>query len=219
MITSAIKPAPHYFQKAKPASVRLWHWLTFLFFTISITTVIFGSTLFKTNSNINMVQQQVQEQGGTITKNQARSVAHEYSDKLWMLHKYIGFGLSFLIFSRIIIEVRLSKEKKLSTKIRSSLGYPVGTPEKRHFLFVQFSYAVFYIIFIIMATTGLVLAFEDIEWLKPVHNLAKETHSIVQWGLYTFFVIHIAGVIRADLTKHTGIVSRMINGKENNLAS
>ena len=67
-----------------------------------------------------------------------------------------------------------------------------------------------------MATTGLVMAFEDIEWLKRVHNIAKETHSIVQWGLYTYFVIHIAGVIRADLTKYNGIVSRMINGKENN---
>lgn len=216
MTTSASKPAQHYFQTAKPASIRLWHWLTFLFFTASITTVIFGSTLFKTANNISLVQQQVQEKGGIVTKDQARNVAHEYSDKLWMLHKYIGFGLSFLIFSRIIIEVRLSKGKKLSTKIRSALVYPAGAPEKKHFLFVQFSYVVFYILFITMATTGLVLAFEDFEWLKPVHNLAKETHSIVQWGLYTFFVIHIAGVIRADLTKHNGIVSRMINGKENN---
>nr|MBC7612812.1 cytochrome b/b6 domain-containing protein [Pseudopedobacter sp.] len=216
MATSASKPALHYFQKAKPASIRLWHWLTFLLFTATITTVIFASTLFKTNNNIDMVQQQVHEKGGIVTKDQAWSVAHEYSDKLWMLHKYIGFGLSFLIFSRMIIEVRLSKEKKLSSKIRSALGYPAGTPEKKHFLFVQFSYAVFYIIFITMATTGLVLAFEDVEWLKPVHNLAKETHNVVQWGLYTFFVIHIAGVIKADLTKYNGIVSRMINGKENN---
>ncbi len=216
MTGSASKPAQHYFQTAKPASIRLWHWLTFLFFTISITTVIFGSTLFKTANNMSLVQQQVQEKEGIVTKDQARSVAHEYSDKLWILHKYIGFGLSFLMLSRIIIEVRLSEEKKLSTKIRSALGYPAGIPEKKHLLFVQFSYAVFYILFITMATTGLVLAFEDIEWLKPVNNLAKETHSVVQWGLYTFFLIHIAGVIRADLTKHNGIVSRMINGKENN---
>ncbi len=216
MSVSPLKPAPSYFQTAKPASIRLWHWLTFLFLTASITTVIFGSTLFKTANNISLVQQQVQEKGGIVTKDQARSVAHEYSDKLWILHKYIGFGLSFLLFSRIIIEVRLSKEKKLSTKIHSALGYPAGTPEKKHFLFVQFSYAVFYILFITMAITGLVQAFEDVEWLKPVNNLAKETHSIVQWALYTYFVIHIAGVIRADLTKYTGIVSRMINGKENN---
>ena len=103
----------------------------------------------------------------------------------------------------------------MSTKICSTIGYPAGTPEKKHLLFVQFSYAVFYILFITIATTGLVLAFEDAEWLKPA-NLAKERYSIVQWGLYTFFVIHIAGVTRADLTKYNGIVFRMINGKENN---
>jgi Ni/Fe-hydrogenase 1 B-type cytochrome subunit len=215
MITTASKPTPAYFQTAKPASVRLWHWVTFLFFTASITTVILGSTLFKTDNNISMVQQ-VQEKGGVVTKDQAWKVAHEYSDKLWMLHKYIGFGLSFLILSRIIIEVQLSKEKKLAAKIRSALGFPSGTAEKKHFLFVQYSYAVFYILFIVMATTGLVLAFEDVEWLKPVHDIAEETHGIVQWALYTFFVIHIAGVTRADITKYNGIVSRMINGKENN---
>ena len=216
MTNSASKLASPYFQTAKPASIRLWHWLTFLFFTISITTVIFGSTLFKTDNNISMVQQRMQEKGGTVTKDQAWKVAHEYSDKLWMLHKYIGFGLSFLIVSRIIIEVRLSKEKKLVSKISTALGYYAGTPEKKHLLFVQYSYAVFYILFIVMAITGLLLAFEDIEWLKPVHDIAEKTHSVVQWGLYTFFVIHIGGVIRADLTKYSGIVSQMINGKENN---
>jgi Ni,Fe-hydrogenase I cytochrome b subunit len=77
MITSTSKPTPHYFQTAKPVSIRLWHWLTFLFFTISITTVIFGSTLFKTCNNISLVQEQVQEKGGIVTKDQARSVAHE----------------------------------------------------------------------------------------------------------------------------------------------
>lgn len=84
---------------------------------------------------------------------------------------------------------------------------------------MQFSYAVFYIIFITMATTELAVAFEDIEWLKPVNNLAKETPNIVQWKLYTFFVIHIASGVGADLTKYNSIFSRMINDRENNLES
>ncbi len=214
MLTTTANNEVTFFKTAKPLSVRLWHWLTFILFTATIITVLLGSTLFKTDNNISMVQQQVQEKGGVVSKEQARKVAHEYSDKLWMIHKYIGYGLSFLILSRIIIEVGLSKEKKLAAKIRSALGYPRGTAEKKHFLFVQYSYAVFYILFIVMATTGLVLAFEDVEWLKPVHDFAEETHGIVQWALYTFFVIHIGGVILADLTKYNGIVSRMINGKE-----
>ena len=66
--------------------------------------------------------------------------------------------------------------------------------------------------FIVMAITGLIQAFEDVKWLDPVHNLAKNIHSIVQYGLYAYMLTHIIGVIRADLTKYGGIISRMING-------
>ncbi len=205
-----------FFRTAKPASIRIWHWLTFLFITFSMMTVILASTIFTTDDNISLVQDQVHEKGGVVTRDQARNVAHEYSDKLWTLHKFSGFALSFLILSRIIIEIKLSKEKKLAARISSALGYPAGIEERKHYLFVQYSYAIFYILFIVMATTGLVLAFEDVKWLDPVRGFAEETHGVVQWALYAYFVIHIVGVIRADMTKYGGIVSRMINGKENN---
>jgi len=81
MSTPANTSTP-FFKEPKPLSIRLWHWFTFLFFTASITTVIFGSTLFKTKNNISMVQEQVQSKGGSITPDQARKVAHEFSDKL-----------------------------------------------------------------------------------------------------------------------------------------
>ena len=202
-----------FFREAKPASIRIWHWLIFIFFTSTVITVVLGSTLFKTRNNIAMVQEQVQQKGGTITEKQAWSVAHEYSDKLWMLHKYIGYGLSLLLLWRIIIEVMLSKEKKISSRLRNAAQIPGSSPEKRHFLTVQYSYLIFYTLFIVMSMTGLVLAFEDVSWLKPVHEAAEETHKVVQYGLYTYMIFHIVGVIRSDLTKYNGIVSRMINGK------
>jgi cytochrome b561 len=204
-------PLP-FFNEPKPASIRLWHWLTFLFFLASVTTVIFASTMFRTRDNIAMVQSLVTEKGGTITPVQARNVAHEYSDKFWMLHKYIGFGLSILVLWRIIAEVAVSKEKRLATRIRKAASIP-QSEEKKHFVLVEYGYVLFYALFILMALTGLVLAFEDWQWLDPVHGAAKQIHSIVQWGLYAYMVLHIAGVIRADLTKYGGIVSRMINGK------
>jgi Ni,Fe-hydrogenase I cytochrome b subunit len=71
-----------FFKEPKPASIRIWHWLAFLFFTSAIITVILASTMFKTSNNITLVQDQVQHSGGNITNKQARSVAHEYSDKL-----------------------------------------------------------------------------------------------------------------------------------------
>ena len=201
------------FNDPKPASIRIWHWLAFLFFLASITTVIFASTLFTTKSNIPMVQEQVQQKGGSVTEKQAWAVAHEYSDKLWTLHKFIGYGLSFLLLFRIIAEVTISKEKKLAARIRAALNYPAETIDRKHNLLVQYGYVIFYTLFIVMSVTGLILAFEDVKWLDPLHQLAENVHSIVQYGLYAYIVIHIIDVIRADLTKYRGIVSRMINGQ------
>jgi Ni/Fe-hydrogenase 1 B-type cytochrome subunit len=210
---TVIKTPDSLFLQPKPASVRLWHWLIFVFFSFSITCVILGSTIFKTSNNITMVQDLVKEKGGSLTKDQARNVAHEYSDKLWILHTWFGYGLSILLLWRILIEWRMSGEKNLRTRIKRALGYPKSDSEKKHFLFVQFCYLVFYLLFILMAFTGLVLAFEDIEWLKPFHRIANTIHSVVQYGIYTFIILHIAGVMRADLGKYNGVISRMINGK------
>ena len=201
------------FKDTKPASIRIWHWLVFLFFAASITTVLLNKTMFKTRDNIGMVKEQVQKDGGVITDKQARNVAHEYSDKLWDLHKFIGFGISFLLLWRIIAEIVISKDKKLKHRILKATRLSSVTDEKKHYLMVQYSYVVFYLLFILMVITGLVLAFEDIEWLKSVHDVSKEIHEFLQYGFYGFIVLHIFGVIRADLTKYGGIVSRMINGK------
>ena len=205
-----------FFNDPKPASIRLWHWLAFLFFLATITTVIFASTLFTTKNNIPIIQEQVQQKGGSVTEKQAWAVAHEYSDKLWTLHKYFGFGLSFLLLWRIIAEVTIDKEKKVGSRIRAALSYPVGTTDRKHNLFVQYGYLIFYAMFIVMAITGLIQAFEDVKWLDPVNELAKNIHSIVQYGMYAYMLIHIIGVIRADLTKYGGIISRMINGNAKN---
>ncbi len=200
------------FHEPKPAAIRMWHWLSAVTFSASIITVIFGSTLFRMRNNIAMVQEQVAKKGGTITADQARSVAHEYSDKLWMLHKYIGYGLAGLLLWRIIIEIFLSKEKTIKSKVIYALHYPIGA-DKSHFLFVQYGYMIFYALFIFMALTGLILAFEDQAWLEPLHDPANTVHEILQYGFYIFIIIHLISVIRADLTKYGGIVSRMINGK------
>ena len=203
---------PIFFTENKPAAIRLWHWLSVLFLLGSLASVLFASTLFRAKDNISLVMEQVNRKGGTITKDQAMSVAHEYSDKLWMLHKYIGYGLAILLFWRLVTEVKVSKEKKISTRIRAALAYHAG-PEQNHYLLVQYGHLIFYSLFTLMALTGLILAFEDQQWLEPVHDTAKTVHSIIQYGLYAYLFVHVCGVIRADLTRYGGIVSRMINGK------
>jgi len=202
-------------QKNSPA-IRIWHWVTFLGFTASLVTVLLGSTLFKTRDNISTVTDEVAAKGGSVSKDQAWSVAHAFSDKLWDTHKIIGFVLCFLLLSRVIIEVLQKKDEKISVRIRKALNFhPLNENairERNHYLLVKRGYLVFYGLFFCMGLTGLILAFEDVEFLKPLHKTAGNLHSFFQWGIYAYILLHLVGVVRADLRKNKGIVSGMIHG-------
>ena len=197
-------------------AIRIWHWLTFLGFTASLTTVLLGSTLFKTKKTISTVIEEVARKGGAVTQDQAWSVAHAYSDKLWDTHKIIGFVLCFLLLTRIIIEFSQSKEEKLATRIRAALNFHPSNETairgRNHYVLVKRGYLVFYLLFLCMGLTGLILAFEDVEFLKPIHKTASSLHSFFQWGIYAYILLHLIGVVRADLYKTKGMVSGMING-------
>lgn len=202
-----------FFQDRKSAAVRIWHWLTFLLMIATITMVLLSATLFHKRDNVKMIQDMVHEKGGMVTVDQAKNVAHEYNDKLWMVHKYLGFALSFLLLSRIGIEIAGSKEKKVMSRINNAIKLPSAGGERNHYLAVQYSYLIFYLLFTFMALTGLVLAFEDVSWLDSLHRTAKNIHSVLQYFFYAYIAFHLIGTIRADITNYSGIISRMINGK------
>ena len=207
------------FNETRSAAIRIWHWVTALTLSASILLVIFGSTMFRTGNNINMVQEELKGKGLTVTIDQARSVAHEYSDKLWMAHKWVGYGLCFLLVCRMIIEITARQKDRLVKKMKGALHFKAETSpegkERFHYLSVKSGYLVFFAIFFMMAVTGLGLAFEDAPIIKPIHEPIKEIHGFLQYAIYAFVVVHLIGVISADLGKHQGIVSGMINGKMN----
>ena len=217
----ASQPSPVSFHEPHSLAIRIWHWTFFIVLTASLTTVLFGSTLLRTRDNIAGVQQELQEKGVTVTKDQARSVAHAYSDKLWMLHKYIGFVLVGLLLVRVIIEIAHPGEEKLRTKIKKAAGFkpsglrPGDDAAKRfaqHYGRVKWTYMIFYVLIGTMALTGLGLAFEDVPLFRSWHHWISIVHQTVQYFIYAFILIHLMGVIRADLGRHKGLVSGMIHG-------
>lgn len=199
-------------------AIRIWHWTFFLVLTASLITVLFGSTLFKTKRNISVVQMQLQEKGVIVSKDQARAVAHMYSDKLWDLHKIIGYVLCGLLLSRVIIELTQPGEEKLSAKLKKAFGFKSRNPaekrEQQHYIGVKWTYVVFYSLILTMALTGLGLAFEDYPVLKEWHRSISQVHSFIQYLIYGFILIHLIGVVRSDLGNNKGLVSGMIHGKK-----
>jgi Ni/Fe-hydrogenase 1 B-type cytochrome subunit len=207
------------FNEPHSLAIRIWHWSFFLVLAASLVTVLFGSTVFRTRDNIGTVQRPLQEKGTMVSNDQARAVAHEFSDKLWDLHKWIGFILCALLLSRLLIEIAQPGEEKLRNKIKRAAVFSTGIHleqiGRRHYIRVKRGYLLFYLLILIMALTGLGLAFEDVSWLKSWQKSFVQIHSFVQYLIYSFILLHLVGVIRADLGKHRGIVSGMIHGQTN----
>lgn len=199
--------------------IRIWHWLTFLVVTSLIITVLIASTVLNPRENVPVVQDVLKSRGITADNNQAFAVAHLYDDKMWDLHKLLGFGLAFLFIGRVITEFMQSEEEKNPARIKKALfaflqsQKPEEKKDLRHYLIVKYSYMLFYGMLLVMVITGLTIAFGgDFGLSGPTRHNIKEIHAFVQYFIYIFVIFHLAGIILADLGKAKGIVSGMING-------
>ncbi|HEV2481316.1 MAG TPA: cytochrome b/b6 domain-containing protein [Puia sp.] len=202
-------------------AIRIWHWALVVFIFGAVTTVGLATFVFNTGQNIPLVQHQLQGKGVTVDAPTARAVSHAFNDKVWFLHKWIGYGIALLVLSRWLLEVLLPAPERLARKMRLAAGFQPTTPEqereKKHYLTIKWTYIVFYVLILVMALTGLVLAFEDVAFFQSIRRPVKSVHSFTQYLIYAFALIHIAGVVRADNLRYPGLVSRMISGRKTHL--
>jgi Ni/Fe-hydrogenase 1 B-type cytochrome subunit len=207
------------FLQSHSATIRIWHWVSFILISLIIVTVLLNTTLLNPRKNAGQVQSQLKEQGITITERQSFFVAHQFDDKLWDLHRLLGIGVAIMLVFRILSELLMPKDERIRTRVKSALNlFRSGSVDKagyRHYLIVKYSYFLFYILIFYMALTGLTLAFERQLGLPgQINHTIKELHGAGQWVMYAFVLFHLGGVILADLGKAKGVVSGMINGNK-----
>ncbi|HLI92877.1 MAG TPA: cytochrome b/b6 domain-containing protein [Puia sp.] len=199
------------------AAIRIWHWTLFLVMTGSLITVLLASTVFRTGKNTLLVQNQLQTKGVIISSDQARAVSHAFNDKLWELHKWLGYIICGLVLARFAIELGQPRSEKLNVQLKKVIHAKPNDPgakaERQHYIQVKSIYLAFYAVLLLMALTGLGLAFDNIPFLRSIRQPVKQVHSFMQYLIYGFLFIHLAGVIMAELGKHKGLVSGMINGR------
>ena len=207
------------FIQSHSAPLRIWHWLTFLFITGSIVTLLFNSTLLSPRDNIKMVQEQLSKKAVTVTEEQAFAVSHEYEDKMWDVHKLFGYGLAFLFLARVIIEFTQPEDEKIMNKLKKVKellkSNAANKADYTHYLRVRISYTFFFVLLFCMVLTGLGMAFgRDLGLSRGMHGALKNIHAFTQYLIYAFIIIHLAGVILAENGKIKGIVSGMIHGNK-----
>jgi len=197
-------------------AIRIWHWTLVVFIFGAVTTVTLATFVFNTRQNVPLVQQQLQGKGLTVDAPTAQAVSHAFNDKVWLLHTWVGYGIAFLVLSRWLLEFFQPAPERLRKKMRLAAGFQPTTAEevseRKHYLTIKWTYVVFYVLILVMAATGLVLAFENVAFFERIRRPVKSVHSFTQYLIYAFALLHIAGVVRADNLRYPGLVSRMIGG-------
>lgn len=218
MTTSPAQPQTSGAEKGKRYSkgIRLWHWLNALVITGSLLTVLLNSTITNTRSAAGVIQGELKDKGVTLTSQQARTAGHALSDQVWSVHTYFGYGLIALLLFRLFVEFTGAADKRLLRKIKNAWRRYQTIKENReasrHEFWVKTLYAVFYVVLMISAITGLCLAFEDdVPALHRMHFI-REIHQFNMYIILAFIAVHLAGVFLAEHKEDAGIVSDMING-------
>lgn len=206
------------FNEKHSLGIRIWHWTFFILLAATMITVLFASTLFSTGNNIALVRDELQQKKVVVDQDQARAVAHALSDKLWELHTWIGYFIAVFLLGRFILEIFQPADEKLSNKIKKAMGFQLVSTEQKgeqlHYTRVKWGYILFYGLILVMAITGLGLAFEDVPFFNKIRGPLKQIHSLIQWGIYGFVFIHLTGVIIAETGRYPGLVSGMLHGKK-----
>lgn len=202
--------------KKYPSAIRLWHWLNAIAITGSLLTVLLHSTIMGAWDNGQLIKTNLAGKGVNVTDDQARSAAHEISDKAWAVHIYFGYALAGLFLFRLTAEFFQLTDQRLIRKIKSAYRqyYIVKRNREmvRHEFWVKTIYAIFYLLLFITVITGLCLVFEDnIPALKRLHFI-REIHQINMYLILAFIVVHLVGVFLAERKNSKGIVSDMIHG-------
>jgi len=204
-------------KKKHSAALRLWHWANMIVISGSLLTVLLNSTVLSGGNDAPVIKQALQKAGAIVTDKQVTSATHDLSDKVWDIHVYFGYGLVALLLFRLILEFFQLADQKfiriLKTAWRKFTQAKKPGATARHEVAVKSIYAVFYLLLITMAVTGLFLAFEDFfAPYKSIRHSVKEVHNFCMYPILAFIGIHLIGVFLAERKDSKGIVSDMING-------
>ncbi|MGZ3755231.1 MAG: cytochrome b/b6 domain-containing protein [Mucilaginibacter sp.] len=208
--------------KQYSSSLRLWHWANLIVISGSLLTVLLNSTLLKSRNVAPFIQSELKNAGNQATAEQTNSVAHALSDKVWDIHVYFGYGLAALLLFRIILEFFQLADQKFIRKIKAAYNEFKHVKKQReaarHELAVKLIYGVFYILLVIMVTTGLFLAFEGFfAPYKAIRHSVKSVHGFCMYIVLAFIAVHVIGVFLAERKDGKGVVSDMINGGGQNV--
>jgi Ni/Fe-hydrogenase 1 B-type cytochrome subunit len=204
------------FKRYQPLGLRVWHWLNALAVTGLLLTVLLHKTFLNPKDNAALIQEKLADSGTTVTIEIARQAARAMRERMFEWHYYFGFLLTGAFLIRVIVAIVQRDFPWRHTLIGIRHFRKSDSADKRsafHFTAVKTGYLTFYIAALVMILTGLPMYFSDTLGItKDKHHTLQKIHEFFLWYFVGFLVIHIVGVVVAELREHRGIISDMIHG-------
>lgn len=185
-------------------SFRIWHWLNAIVILGILFTVFLRETFLSWKSNSELIMSKLAEIDIIITAEQAKVIAKAIRAGMWEWHIILGYALVALVLFRIFLYFTQSSKKQDFSSLDT------------HKKAVQISYYLVYGAIFFMGISGLSMYFHEYIGISEDNaHIIKEIHELVFYVILFFVPLHIIGVFVAENKDEAGIVSTMINGKNN----
>ena len=200
--------------------MRLWHWLNAALVSGQLLTILFQKVIVNAKGALPEFQQALSKSGGSLTKQQAGAVAHVISERIWAWHIWIGLLLAATWLLWTLMQALDPAGRRFGARLwaaarRYKLAAPAEHAAARHVLLAKLTYAVFYLCVTVIIITGLGLTWADeVPFLGSIEHTAKEIHNVAMYLIIGYTLLHVVGVVWADISDDRGLISRMVSGED-----
>ena len=140
--------------KAYPAALRLWHWLTVLVVTGVVGTAFLPGTFLDVGMTGGKAREVLASQQVQISEEQSFAIGRALADNAWLVHQYLGYALVALFIFRLVLEATGRSGRRLFPPVRG-IASTANPPPGR---LVRGIYLLFYLVLAIAVVTGICLS-------------------------------------------------------------
>ena len=179
---------------------RIIHWAIAISFLLLLITIFLRLTWMNKNNMAAIIQDYLSSTGQNLSKEQLIELAKKIRKPMWDWHIYLGYILTGLFVIRFILPA--FGEMKIQNPLDKTLTIKLK--------FQKWTYILFYICVIVSLITGLLIVFGPKEYKDSMEDI----HVLGIYYLIAFILVHVTGILIAEFTTESGIVSRIIGGSK-----
>jgi cytochrome b561 len=181
---------------------RLIHWAIALSVIFLLLTVFLRMGWMNKDSMGMILKESLQKKGIELSQSDASAIGKNLRKPMWQYHILTGYVLIGLYLIRITITLfqgiafknPFSKLVSINDRFKSWL----------------------YIIFYALLATSLFTGFMVVNGPKDMKEVMEFIHVKSIYYMVVFIILHIGGVLLADMGADKGIISKMISGDKSN---